>query len=244
MDAPFIDAVKAVAPTLVPVQRNVLRALLFAPGHAASAGQLRTLLGFSAVVQVNAAMGQIGRKVQAALGAHPDSLAFGEYEWWHVIATGEHTDGRGFVWQLREEVIAGLQACGFAKAEDILPNEVIQHGLLVEGAVQQVTVNSYERNPIARARCIEIHGPTCSVCGFDFGAKYGTSASGFIHVHHIRPMASIGAQYEVNPSEDLRPVCPNCHAVIHMTEPPRSIKEVQAMLTMNSDEFRSSWSDE
>lgn len=244
MNALLFEAVTAVAPTLAPIQRNVLKALLFAPSHAASAGQLRTLLGFNAVVQVNAAMGQIGRKTQAALGAHPEGLAFGEYEWWHVIATGEHIDGRGFVWQLREEVVDGLQACGFSSVEDLLPNEVVQTGLLFEGAVQQVLVNSYERSPVARARCIEIHGPTCSICGFDFGAIYGASASGFIHVHHIRPLASIGAQYEINPSEDLRPVCPNCHAVIHMTDPPRSIKEVQAMLILNGDGFRSPASDE
>lgn len=230
MSLTFLEAVRSVVPTLVPTQLRVLEALLFAPSHAASAGQLRILLGLGAVVQVNAAMGHIGRKVQAALGAHPEGLSTGEYEWWHVIATGEHTDGHGFVWQLRQEVVAGLQACGFKASGDPLPNEVSHSEQLVEGAVRQVTVNAYERNPVARARCIEAHGAVCVACGFDFGINYGASASGFIHVHHIRALASIGTQYEVNPIEDLRPVCPNCHAVIHMTNPPRSIEEVRAML--------------
>ncbi|MBE2241535.1 MAG: HNH endonuclease [Burkholderiaceae bacterium] len=112
-----------------------------------------------------------------------------------------------------------------------MPNEVSHAGQLVEGAVRQVSVNAYERNPVARARCIEAHGAVCVVCNFDFGAVYGPSASGFIHVHHIKALASIGTQYEVDPIEDLRPVCPNCHAVIHMATPARSIEEVKAMLS-------------
>ena len=235
MPITFVEAVQSVVPFLAPAHRQVLEALLFAPRHAASAGQLRTLLNLAAVVQVNSAMGNIGRKVQAAFGAHPEGLAAGEYEWWHVVATGEHTKDRGFVWQLREEVVAGLQACGFKASGDLLPNEVADAEQLVEGAVRQVTVNAYERNPVARARCIAAHGAICAVCSFDFGRAYGASASGFIHVHHIRTLASIGVQYEVNPIEDLRPVCPNCHAVIHMATPPRSIEEVKAMLSSSAE---------
>lgn len=231
MSLTFVEAVKAVVPALAPAHRRVLEALLFAPNHAASAGQLRTLLGLGAIVQVNSAMGHIGRKVQAALGSHPEGLAAGEYQWWHIVATGQHTEGLGFVWRLREDVVTALQACGFTVSGDAMPNEVSSGERLVEGAVRQVTVNAYERNPVARARCIEVHGAVCVVCNFDFGATYGSSASGFIHVHHIKSLASIGAEYEVDPVEDLRPLCPNCHAVIHMANPPRSIEEVKAMLS-------------
>lgn len=42
---------------------------------------------------------------------------------------------------------------------------------------------------------------------------YGVS--GIIHVHHLKPLhESIGIGI-VDPSRDLVPVCPNCHAVIH-----------------------------
>jgi 5-methylcytosine-specific restriction enzyme A len=71
------------------------------------------------------------------------------------------------------------------------------------------------------------------VCDFDFGAVYGEAAAGFIHVHHTKPLAMIGEQYEVDPIEDLRPVCPNCHAVIHLVNPPRSIEEVIDMLRVS-----------
>lgn len=234
MSLTFLEAVKSVVPTLAPTHLRVLEALLFAPNHAASAGQLRILLGLGAVVQVNATMGHIGRKVHAAFGAHPEGLNPGEYEWWHVIATGEHTDGHGFVWQLRQEVVAGLQAYGFKASGDPLSNEVFPAEQLFEGAVRYETVKAYERDTKARARCIEAHGAVCAVCGFDFGINYGAPAAGFIHVHHIRALASIGTQYEVNPIEDLRPVCPNCHAVIHMTNPPRTIEEVRDLLHSSS----------
>lgn len=231
MRADFIEAVEEVVRNLDSPRRRVLEALLFAQNHSASAGQLKTLLGLSAVVQVNAAIGYIGRRVKEVLGAHPDGLADGDYEWWHVVATGSSQPGRGFVWKLREEIVAGLQASGLGTMGNKFPDEVLQEEALFEGALRQVTVNAYERNPVARTRCLEAYGCKCAVCEFDFGTTYGKKAEGFIHVHHIKALATIGSRYEVDPVQDLRPVCPNCHAVIHMTNPPREIEEVKAMLS-------------
>lgn len=99
-----------------------------------------------------------------------------------------------------------------------------------EGAVKTVTVNAYERNHVARQRCIEHHGDKCSVCGFHFELRYGPVGKGLIHVHHLRPLAEIGQAYKVDPVKDLRPVCPNCHAMLHRREPPYTIDELSAML--------------
>jgi hypothetical protein len=101
---------------------------------------------------------------------------------------------------------------------------------LIEGAVCCVVVNAYERNPVARALCIAHHGPTCVACGFNFGGVYGPLAEGFIHVHHVKPLSEIGEEYEVDPIADLLPVCPNCHAVIHLGGECRSIQEVRQFL--------------
>jgi hypothetical protein len=111
-----------------------------------------------------------------------------------------------------------------------LAEEVTVAGQLIEGAVCQVIINAYERKAIARARCIAHYGPSCVVCGFNFGAVYGQLADGFIHVHHIKPLSEIGAEYEVDPVADLRPVCPNCHAVIHLGGECRGIEEVRKLL--------------
>jgi predicted HNH restriction endonuclease len=114
-----------------------------------------------------------------------------------------------------------------------LAEEVTRAGL-VEGEVCQVVINAYERNPIARSRCIAHYGPSCVVCGFNFGAVYGPLAEGFIHVHHVKPMSEIGAAYEVDPVADLRPVCPNCHAVIHLGGECRSIEAVRQLLQLGT----------
>ena len=107
-------------------------------------------------------------------------------------------------------------------------HEEIQDGVnYVEGSVSQVLVNRYERDPGAREACIRHHGAVCKACGFDFRAAYGEVAAGFIHVHHLIPLSSLGKDYVVNPVDDLRPVCPNCHAVIHRRSPPYSLEAVQ-----------------
>ena len=87
--------------------------------------------------------------------------------------------------------------------------------LLLEGNVMQLTTNKYERDSIARERCIATRGCRCTVCGFDFEKAYGEVGKGFIHIHHIVPLAKIGKNYQLNPEKDLIPVCPNCHAMLH-----------------------------
>jgi hypothetical protein len=101
---------------------------------------------------------------------------------------------------------------------------------LHEGARLRVESDRYERNPEARERCLAHYGPGCVACGFDFGRVYGPEAAGFIHVHHLTPLKTIGADYVVDPIRDLRPVCPNCHAAIHLREPPFTIDEVRALV--------------
>lgn len=86
---------------------------------------------------------------------------------------------------------------------------------LQEGLGVKVKVNRYERNQIARNKCIEYKGSKCVICGFDFGEFYGDFAKGFIHVHHIIPISYIKSNYTINYKEDLIPVCPNCHAMLH-----------------------------
>lgn len=111
--------------------------------------------------------------------------------------------------------------------EPIYPDELDEPDLLLEGQKKKVFVNAYERNPKARAKCVEHYGAACSVCEMNFGEVYGELGEGFIHVHHLLPVAKLGKQYEVNPVSDLRPVCPNCHAMLHRRDPPLSINELR-----------------
>ena len=101
-----------------------------------------------------------------------------------------------------------------------------------EGAVRRITVNAYERDPRARRLCIAYYGTSCHVCEFAFAQAYGEEFSGFIHVHHLRPLSSLGGTYELDPVEDLRPVCPNCHAALHHRREPYSIEELRAIMAI------------
>ena len=90
-----------------------------------------------------------------------------------------------------------------------------QASSLSEGAKKTVVVNAYERNSIARKKCIEHYGVKCQVCGFDFAETYGFDYEGLIEVHHIIPISSIQSEYTVDPVTDLIPLCSNCHTAIH-----------------------------
>lgn len=125
----------------------------------------------------------------------------------------------------------GWWAVRMQELEAALPEEVSEARGLPEGSVRRVTINEYERNSTARARCIEHHGTTCAVCEFDFGKVYGPVAEGHIQVHHLKPLSSIGERYEVDPINDLRPVCANCHSVIHLRGALRRIEEVRALIS-------------
>lgn len=95
-----------------------------------------------------------------------------------------------------------------------------------EGSMVQVTINAYERNPAARRACIDHFGYCCQICGFDFGKVWGDLGKDYIHVHHLKEISSIEEEYEVDPINDLIPVCPNCHAMLHRRKPAFSPEEL------------------
>lgn len=103
---------------------------------------------------------------------------------------------------------------------------------IAEGAKSRIVVNRYERSREARRKCIDANGCKCVVCGFDFSKVYGAMGEGFIHVHHIKPIAEIGTSYVINPATDLVPVCPNCHAMLHHGENGRvlSVDELRIII--------------
>jgi 5-methylcytosine-specific restriction protein A len=111
-----------------------------------------------------------------------------------------------------------------------LPEEIPDSARFFEGSKRRITVNAYERSARARRECVAHYGPTCVVCGFNFAEAYGEVAEGFIHVRHLKQLADVDDEYEVNPVNDLRPVCPNCHAIIHRGRPMYSVDEVKAFI--------------
>lgn len=110
-------------------------------------------------------------------------------------------------------------------------DEVVNEKDYVEGACQKITVNSYERDAEARKKCIDHYKCICHVCGFDFKKRYGELGEGYIHVHHIVPLSEIRQQYRIDPIKDLRPLCANCHVMIHRRRPALTIDELKAIVS-------------
>jgi 5-methylcytosine-specific restriction enzyme A len=178
---------------------------------------------------VNAAYGGLGKRIAQHLGCDvPENPATFIVDW---ISP---KNGDGFRCKLHPEIFEALGILGCLSSEKdtmkIFPDEVDESEVLREGTVYKVSVNAYERNPQARQKCIDYYGAHCDACKFDFSEHYGELGEGFIHVHHLRPISEIGDEYEIDPVKDLRPVCPNCHAMIHRRSPPYSIEEIRMIL--------------
>ncbi len=124
------------------------------------------------------------------------------------------------------ELLNGTDVIG---DKSLFPDEAVEDVKIVEGGVKTVTVNAYERDKRARRICIGIHGLNCHVCNMSFEKEYGEIGRDFIHVHHIKKIASRKRPYTLSPMQDLVPVCPNCHAMLHTSDPPLTITQLRAI---------------
>jgi 5-methylcytosine-specific restriction protein A len=98
------------------------------------------------------------------------------------------------------------------------------------GEWKTFTGNSYERSPEARATCLHYYGYRCQGCGYKMSELYGEVAERIIHVHHLKPVSKLPPGYEIDPINELVPLCPNCHTVVHARKQPLTIKQLKRTL--------------
>jgi len=114
-------------------------------------------------------------------------------------------------------------------ANDISSFE-IEHGYH-EGGKQQYLSSRYERDPNARLAAVQTHGFACLACGFSFEETYGDHGKGFIQVHHIKPISSLGESTLIDPRIDMTVLCANCHCMIHrFPQKPLTVDELRALI--------------
>ena len=148
-----------------------------------------------------------------------------EYRW--SKSKAKHLEVRTLVDSYRAKLASQV-------VSSVYPDEVHEQPTeFTEGSIKQVTVNAYERNPKARAACIAKYEAICWVCDFNFEAIYGAIGKGFIHVHHKIDIVTVGESYQVDPINDLIPVCPNCHAMLHTETPAMSIEKLKQIIQGN-----------
>ena len=117
--------------------------------------------------------------------------------------------------------------------EDSIPNNSSEISGYPEGALKVMKVNRYERNLKNKVNAILIHGNHCHACGVDLSQLYGEIATGCIEIHHKVKVSELGENYVINPTNDLVPLCPNCHTVTHQRHPPFTVDEIKKMLEQN-----------
>lgn len=97
-----------------------------------------------------------------------------------------------------------------------------------EGERKHVEFERSHRNPILRRRCIERWGYCCQVCGIDMEQIYGELGKDFIEVHHLKPISTYDESRPDDYVDNLVPLCPNCHAMIHHgTDGPLTLKQLR-----------------
>lgn len=208
---------------------SIFQALYSFENHQAYASQIGLLLGHTGKAPhslINLEIGRYAKRIAQHFDIEFTKRENQNFKYWDLFFKG-WDEGSFFMWQLRPQIIDALEQNKLTGIE-LISEEISteEAKILFEGAKKTVTINAYERNPKARSLCLEHWGTKCAVCGFDFKKAYGEIGKGFIHVHHLMPVAQIGKSYQIDPISDLRPVCPNCHAVIHLKKPPFTIKEM------------------
>lgn len=156
-----------------------------------------------------------------------------------------HSDGnpitgtariKGFVAKEVDRVLVKEENAWFAYVTAARPELSEDLGrtdnIFIEGSRSEVNGEKATRNGDAREECLRLFGLDCAVCSFNFENSFGPHGKGFIHVHHLNPVASTSGAYEIDPKDDLRPVCPNCHAMLHRGQgtEPLSIQELKNII--------------
>lgn len=101
-----------------------------------------------------------------------------------------------------------------------------------EGLKHEIIKEVTYRNPKIVALAKVQHGTICDICKFDFGKTYGSHGEGFIEMHHLYPINKGSRKTSI---EDLRPVCANCHRMLHKGKRVLSIEELLEIYNQNNN---------
>jgi 5-methylcytosine-specific restriction protein A len=209
---------------------SLFEALLHRHNFEANSTELALELGYQEVGPLNLEVGRYAKRIAESAPLTFGVRNDGSKRYWDLFFEGRE-EGHLFYWKLKAEIVGALVQIGLTSdisSPDQLPGD--GGSGLFEGMKRTIVVNAYERNPKARVLCLRHWKAICSVCDFDFEKRYGELGKGFIHVHHLTPVSLIRETYEVNPINDLRPVCPNCHAMIHRSEPALTIEQLTRII--------------
>ena len=111
--------------------------------------------------------------------------------------------------------------------------------IIREGELRTYTVEYRTRSRELRQAAIETYSRNgriaCAACQFEFGSAYPHIGKGYIQIHHLKPISFMHGE-PLNLSAALRnvkPLCANCHQMVHTRTPPISIADLQSTLKVS-----------
>ena len=134
------------------------------------------------------------------------------------------------VWAIATKIAPREEVENLSESDEDRPKESVEDlSGFPEGAKTKITVNRYERDRRNRKAAIAFHGIACLACNVRMAERYGEIADDFIEIHHTKSL-STSDEYTPDVKTDLIPLCPNCHAVVHLVNPPMALEDLKRRL--------------
>lgn len=109
---------------------------------------------------------------------------------------------------------------------------ILDENIVTEGQLRTRTTAYRTRSRQLRNAAVEHYTRNgtirCAACSFDFGLAYVDVGDGYIQIHHLEPI-SFGGERELTLVEavgKVRPLCANCHVMVHRRDPWLSIENL------------------
>lgn len=212
---------------------KVLKLIFDNPNYEMMASEIADKLNIKHHGVINLQISRFSKRIIDNYKINPPLRDNGEIRYWHIPFLGYEKNGK-FPWILRPELVKAMEMLFTSKNDEIYySDEIIENEdekIINEGSIKQVYINRYERNKIARDKCLNHFGYKCIICDFDFEKIYGPIGKYKIHVHHKKQLSEIKENYQVDPINDLCPVCPNCHLIIHSKKEAFTVEEMKNII--------------
>lgn len=185
---------------------------------------------------------EFASKVEKRTGARPGP----DYPHWKNIPNappGRFNTGIAIRWRVVKPVRIPLEVrfpqLGWLRLDPSVPvaRDVDPAEQFLEGGRQVQKHMRTEPNPVLRTRARDLWrqregGLRCKVCRFDFESVYGDLGSDFIEMHHDVSLSLLTRRSPVSP-EQLKPLCANCHRMIHRERPMLTIQRLKLLIPRN-----------
>lgn len=136
------------------------------------------------------------------------------------------------------DIASELRQISVSQGVDI---EYIDERIITEGELRTRTVEYRSRSGELRSAAFEHYSQngviSCHACGFDFALAYPDIGNGTIQIHHLKPVSYMrGEPLKLRDAlRNVRPLCANCHLMVHKKNPPITIDELMKILQVSYD---------